>query len=102
MVRLCMIFALFLLLIFVGILFYNIFLKEWIRQIKLDKMFETNHNCKNCKHFHYTAPYVKKCDLNFYRNRDYVFGLEEKIYEDVKCIIGTRKCHWDPREETNV
>lgn len=102
MVRLCTNFALFLVFVFIGIIFYNVFLKEWIKRIKLNKMFKANHNCKNCKHCRYIPYKMKECNLNFHRKRDYISGQEEKIYKDVRYIIGTRKCHWDPREEKNV
>jgi len=74
---------------------YNI-TKYVIKRIKLNKMFKANHNCKNCKHCHsYLAGY---CDLDFRTIRYYAKGEEEKIYNTVNNVIGTRKCHWDPKE----
>lgn len=74
---------------------YNI-TKYVTKRIKLNKMFKANYNCKNCKHC--PSYLAERCDLDFHITRDYVSGEEEKIYKNVNDVIGTRKCHWAPRE----
>jgi len=88
------------LVFFIIKIIYDIINEHIIKRIKLNRMFKANHNCRNCKHCYYY--YIRECDLDFHIIRDYAIGEEEKIYKDVNKVIGTRKCHWDPREEKNV